>query len=90
MLTASAQSLLLPACLLSCVSSGVFATHLHLLVDLLQDNPRIADYKMEVVFAAGAEAAAAAAEAAATGGHTQLLVTSKQVTPSKKHWQVEV
>jgi uncharacterized protein YneF (UPF0154 family) len=66
--------LLLPACLLSCVSSGVFATHLHLLVDLLQDNPRIADYKMEVVLKAGGEAAAAAE--AGTGGCTWPLVAS--------------
>jgi hypothetical protein len=77
----------LPARLLSCVCSGVFATHLHLLVDILKDNPGIADYKMEVVLTAGGEAAAAAeAEAAATGGHTQLLIISKHVTPLEKHW----
>jgi hypothetical protein len=61
--------------LLSCVSSGVFATHLHLLVDLLEGTPGIADYKMEVVLTAGGEAAAAAGTGGCTlsvGGHLVL------------------
>jgi hypothetical protein len=58
------------------VSSGVFATHLHLLVDLLGSTPGISDFKMEVVLTEGAEVAAAAAR---TGGCTRSLIVRKKV-----------
>ncbi len=55
-----------------CVCRGVFATHLHLLVDLLAGIPSITDYKMEVV----AKAAADETEAEAAGGSVGGRATS--------------